>query len=83
MTSNNEIAGFKFATVGVIYSVLLAFSVIVVWEKFNEAETVVAQEAGAAATLYRLAAATDPGMAADAERAERLSQAMRSSMAGR
>ncbi len=64
LTSNNEIAGFKFATVGVIYSVLLAFSVIVVWEKFNEAETVVAQEAGAAATLYRLAAATDPGMAA-------------------
>lgn len=61
LTSNNEIAGFKFATVGVIYSVLLAFSVIVVWEKFNEAETSVAQEAGAAATLYRLAGAVDPG----------------------
>jgi len=27
---NNEIAGFKFATVGVIYAVLLAFTVIVV-----------------------------------------------------
>jgi hypothetical protein len=25
LTSNNEIAGFKFATVGVIYAVLLAF----------------------------------------------------------
>jgi hypothetical protein len=52
---NNEVAGFKFATVGVLYAVLLAFAVIVVWEKFSEAEDAVAQEAGAAATLYRLA----------------------------
>jgi Protein of unknown function (DUF4239) len=56
LTSNNEIAGFKFATVGVIYAVLLAFAVIVVWEKFSNAETAVLQEAGACATLYRLAA---------------------------
>lgn len=55
IASNNEIAGFKFATVGAIYSVLVAFAVIVVWEKFNEAELAVVQEAGAAATLYRLA----------------------------
>ena len=40
LTKNNEIAGFKFATVGVIYAVLLAFSVIVVWEKFNDAQTI-------------------------------------------
>ncbi len=59
LTRNNEIAGFKFATVGVIYAVLLAFAVIVVWEKFNDAETAVLQEAGAAATLYRLAAGPD------------------------
>jgi hypothetical protein len=52
---NNEVAGFKFATVGVLYAVLLAFAVIIVWEKFSEAENVAAQEAGAAATLYRLA----------------------------
>jgi Protein of unknown function (DUF4239) len=56
LATNNEIAGFKFATVGVIYAVLLAFAVIVVWEKFSDAETAVIQEAGAAATLYRLAA---------------------------
>jgi hypothetical protein len=37
LVRNNEIAGFKFATVGVIYAVLLAFSVIVVWEKLNDA----------------------------------------------
>src|SRR5437764_10889336 len=60
LTSNNEIAGFKFATVGVIYAVLLAFAVIVAWEKFSEAEIAVVQEAGAAATLYRLAAGPEP-----------------------
>jgi hypothetical protein len=32
LTVNNEIAGFKFATVGVLYAVLLAF-VVMVWEK--------------------------------------------------
>ena len=51
---NNEVAGFKFATVGVLYAVMLAFAVITVWEKFSEAENAVAQEAAAVATLYRL-----------------------------
>ncbi len=54
LSTNNEVAGFKFATVGVLYAVLLAFAVIVVWEKFSDAEAAVAQEAGAAATIYRL-----------------------------
>ena len=54
LATNNEVAGFKFATVGVLYAVLLAFVVIVVWEKFSDAETDVSREAGAAATLYRL-----------------------------
>ena len=36
-----------------------SFSVIVVWERFNEAEGNVAQEAGAAATIYRLADGVD------------------------
>jgi hypothetical protein len=60
LTSNNEIAGFKFAAVAVIYAVLVAFAVIVVWEKFNEAETAVVQEAGASATIYRLTTGPDP-----------------------
>ena len=55
LRTNNEVAGFKFATVGVLYAVLLGFAVIVVWEKFGEADASVAQEAGAAATVYRLA----------------------------
>jgi Na+/melibiose symporter-like transporter len=64
LASNNEIAGFKFATVGVIYAVLLAFAVIVVWEKYSDAETAVIQEAGAAASLYRLTSGPGPEAAA-------------------
>ncbi len=60
LNNNNEIAGFEFAAVSVIYAVLLAFAVIVVWEKFSDAETAVVQEAGAAATIYRLVDGPDP-----------------------
>jgi Protein of unknown function (DUF4239) len=64
LTSNNEIAGFKFATVGVIYAVLVAFAVIVAWEKFSEAQAAVVKEAGASTTVYRLTAGDDPKMMA-------------------
>ncbi len=65
LRTNNEVAGFKFATVGVIYAVLLGFAVIVVWQKFSDAENDVALEASAAATIYRLANGIKgaPGMA--------------------
>jgi Protein of unknown function (DUF4239) len=54
LTANNEIAGFKYATLGVLYAVLLGFAIVVVWQKFSDAESGVVQEAGAAATIYRL-----------------------------
>jgi Protein of unknown function (DUF4239) len=60
LVSNNEIAGFKFATVGVIYAVLLAFTVIVVWEKFNDAQSAVANEAGATAALFHYTEGKEP-----------------------
>jgi hypothetical protein len=65
LSANNEVAGFKFATVGVIYAVLRAFAVFVVWEKFSDAESDVAQEAGAAVNIYRLAQGIEgePGLA--------------------
>jgi len=56
---NNEVAGFKFATVGVLYAVLLAFVVVVVWEKYNQADSDVAREAAASATVYRLSYGLD------------------------
>jgi Protein of unknown function (DUF4239) len=55
LRTNNEVAGFKFATIGVLYAVLLAFVVIIVWERFHDAEKALVAEAGAAATIYRLA----------------------------
>ena len=59
LRTNNEVAGFKFGTV-VLYAVLLAFAVVVVWEKFNQTESEVAKEAGAAATVFRLTQGVDP-----------------------
>jgi len=59
LAANNEIAGFKFATIGVLYAVLLAFAIIVVWGKFSDAEVDVVQEAGAAENLYRLSQGLD------------------------
>jgi hypothetical protein len=47
LRSNNEVAGFKFATVGMVYAVLLAFAILVVWERFNQADNEVANEASA------------------------------------
>jgi Protein of unknown function (DUF4239) len=51
---NNEVAGFKFAVVGVFYAVLLAFVVIAVWEEFRNTETAVRNEAKAAVNLHRV-----------------------------
>jgi hypothetical protein len=60
LVKNNEIAGFKFATVGVIYAVLLAFAVIAVWDKFSEAQNSIADEAGATAALFRYSEGPEP-----------------------
>lgn len=54
---NNEVAGFKFAVVGVLYAVLLAFVVIAVWEDYSNTEDAVRAEAKAAVDLYRVAEA--------------------------
>jgi hypothetical protein len=50
---HNDVAGFIIAVVGVIYAVLLAFVVIVSWEKFVSAEAVVGEEASALRSIYR------------------------------
>ncbi len=57
---NNEVAGFIFAIIGVVYAVLLAFVVIAVWEKFSEGQTSVARESAAAAALFRYADGAEP-----------------------
>ncbi|HKT20697.1 MAG TPA: DUF4239 domain-containing protein [Stellaceae bacterium] len=55
LIENNEVAGFKFAVIGVVYAVLLGFAVIVVWEKFHDAEAAAVQEASGVITVERLA----------------------------
>lgn len=55
LKSHQEVAGFIFGAVGVIYSVLLAFLVIVVWEQYEEARTNVAEESNKMVDLALLA----------------------------
>lgn len=64
LVRDNDIAGFKFATIGVLYAVLLAFTVIVVWEQMNDADRDIAAEAEAAAALFRLSGGMDAEPAA-------------------
>jgi hypothetical protein len=51
---NNEVAGFKFSVIGVLYAVLLAFVVIAVWEHYNETGTAIRNEAKAVGDMAQL-----------------------------
>ena len=55
LKSNHEVAGFIIGIVGTIYAVLLAFIVIVEWEKHSQASTIVATEANVLGDLSRMA----------------------------
>ncbi len=57
LSLNNEIAGFKFAVIGVFYAVMLAFVVIAVWEEYRDTEDAVRNEAKVAVDLYRVSLA--------------------------
>ncbi|HEV2261005.1 MAG TPA: hypothetical protein VGR69_01785 [Candidatus Rubrimentiphilum sp.] len=50
---HNEIAGFMFAVVGVVYAVLLAFLAIAVWERYEAAEVRTYDEANQLSVVYR------------------------------
>ncbi len=52
---HNDVAGFIFAVVGVMYAVLLAFVVIVVWQDYEAAKGTVESEANELAGVYFLA----------------------------
>lgn len=51
---NNEVAGFKYATLGVIYAVLLGSAVVTIWEMYEESENSVISEASVLDAMYRL-----------------------------
>ena len=52
---HNDVAGFIYAALGVIYAVLLALVVIAVWEDYGSARETVEQEANATAEIFWLA----------------------------
>jgi hypothetical protein len=51
---HNDVAGFIYAALGVIYAVLLALVVIAVWEQYDAASETVEQEANAVAEIFWL-----------------------------
>ena len=51
--AHNDIPGRVFAVVSALYSILLAFVVIAVWEQFTDAEHATASEAALMITAYR------------------------------
>ena len=57
LAKHNDVAGFIFSMVGVIYAVVLGFVVIVVWEKHDTAVANALVEESAVSDIYRLAAA--------------------------
>jgi Protein of unknown function (DUF4239) len=52
---HNDVAGFIYAVVGVMYAVLMAFVVIVVWQAYEAAKDTVESEANELAGVYFLA----------------------------
>jgi uncharacterized membrane protein YraQ (UPF0718 family) len=52
---HNDVAGFIYAVMGVVYAVLMALVVIAVWEDFAEARDTAEREASELADVFRLA----------------------------
>lgn len=54
---HNDLIGFIYQMVGVVYAVMLAFAVFIVWDQFERTSTAVEQEANTLVSLYDLARA--------------------------
>lgn len=61
LRKHNDVAGFIFSAVGVIYAVVLGFVVVVVWEKYDSTVANVETEIASVSDLYRTVAGySDP-----------------------
>ena len=60
LETHHEVAGFLIGIVGVVYAVLLAFVVIVVWERYEDAGRGVTQEANEIGDLWQMAGGFAP-----------------------
>ncbi len=56
---HNDVAGYLFSAVGVLYAVVLGFVVVVVWEKYDATVSNVEREVDAAADVYHSVTAFD------------------------
>jgi len=57
---HNDVAGYLFSAVGVLYAVLLGFVVVVVWQKYDEIVANVQSEVDAVGNLYHSVDGYDP-----------------------
>jgi hypothetical protein len=55
LESHREYAGFIYATIGVMYGVLMSFVTIVVWQAYSQAQQTVESEVESASVMYHLA----------------------------
>ena len=53
LEAHHEVAGFILAVVGVVYAVLLAFVVVIVWQAFEDSRKTTNEEAAVVGNLYR------------------------------
>lgn len=60
LVEHNDVAGFMIAVVGVLYSVLIAFVVVVVWQQYNESDANYGNEVATAADVYVFAGLLPP-----------------------
>lgn len=65
LSRHNEIAGFIYAVIGVVYAVLIAFVVIVVWENHQEAHSIVENEAISIAAIQSVSSGFQDDFAFD------------------
>jgi len=59
---HNDVAGFLFSAVGVLYAVVLGFVVVVVWQKYDDSVSNVENEVDAVGNLYHVVDAYPPAI---------------------
>ncbi|HEU0115753.1 MAG TPA: DUF4239 domain-containing protein [Thermomicrobiales bacterium] len=77
LQAHNDVAGFIYAVLGVIYAVLAPFVLVIVWEEFRDARTGVAQEAEMLIALGETAQQLPPSIGGPiVDRAQRYARAV-------
>ena len=62
LQEDNDLVGFTYGVYGLIYGVLLAFTIIVAWQRFGDAERIVMQETTLLSEIWRDSVAFPPAV---------------------